>query len=605
MAIVQVPHSLLPPWHLTRPTHTHTSVCWIPVLIVGVKRQSVFWNMTATTTPPDELADLLRGHTVVAVPRGRLLDATTAGVDVVLPRARSMSGGRRRTRNTDDLVQDVYTRLGVVRRIDAWAHVVVTSDPSCGDTTYDTADFDFAAAARSSPFGKQQTLAVSPSPRTCSKDHHHHHRGRSKEQSPSPTRVLRSRSLGQRWPPARDTAAESSTVQPRTTWNNTNRTSTAAGAAARVSPVGIVAPKGYCGRPTTTAACDSSLVPVALHEPKSIEWSDEKKESEPEKPGNAEEPSIPSIRERISVFSGPPVVVAKKSASARAAIPKEYAAQFAVRDHPPKVDIYGGGGGKVTMASEDNNNNQEGSLTASRETILLSTPVALRKTKSTVPMSTNNNNNSKTFLESPAHHRATRSMAGGGKLVASLLAALQQPSKTTTTTTNATPRKLPITINNAPVETIVAGDGSVHSAAMSSVSDHDAAPPNKSSPDIVVGRSTTKASWHDRHRARSLIYPEAVAATTTTSSSPKLLPTNTTTTSSSSAEDVNKILQERVRVQVAEMEGKLTAQMRKWAQQMDDTIQMRVEAVVQGRVSALQATVEALQAAAATTQPKL
>ena len=193
-------------------------------------------------------------------------------------RQRSMSAGRQRSR---DLVREIYDKIGVERDPPAATAPVAAAPESPAQQQNHQ---------QGQPFSERYRLAAA--------------RGRGREQTDE--RTPRSRSLGrvsQRWPPTQSEGPGSPKKRGLPASPNRSKTPTspnrvaAPPSPARSSP-GISHSRSFDGRPTSRTDSIEGL----------------------------------SVRDRISVLS--------RAQSRRRSVDPQYAASFAVRERPPKVDIF-------------------------------------------------------------------------------------------------------------------------------------------------------------------------------------------------------------------------------------------------------------------------
>ena len=561
-------------------------------------------------------------HKVVAYPqetsaaRGRLRPTLDPR-----PRPRSLSAGRSRIRN-NDLVQEVYDRLGV-RRGGDWG-----SDSAAVGSNLDGAVEEVARGGMELSGGPQPLSSPSRREEEASKFRERFRaaatRGRKCERqtvtSPSDERRSRSLSRGRlanRWPPPPlhqqeqqqqeievDTGkGESTDVSSPSRSRSNNNTPYASNP--RVSPLSHhvmgslpALSKSYSLGAPTTASPDR-----LVREGKTPDWRDEKKDSEAvprvketeenvldESP--AEEMSSDltgkSIRERITVYSGGSSATKKKKptrANYTRSVDKQYAAQFAVREHPPKVDIYGEKPDGDEKKEEEDTSLPEGSSTEQHQQL----PPENHKSKTTGSSSRSMS------PESPTNSKGHKSVKScGGNTVSSIVSAINQQKSKVVSPKNTSPRKMPSSnkVSTAPLIEIAAGSehtpgNDTNSVSVSSMSGEDA-PQSHRSP---TGDTSKKPVWHERNRLRTQNYATAVQPHQTISPSQQQQQQQRTVL----PDDINRAVDERVRAHVTDMETRLGAQMRRWMQQMDDKILMRVEAM-ENKLNDLKSSVDALQA---------
>ena len=585
----------------------------------------------------------LTDHQVVAYPqetsaaRGRLrsLDPSQRPQQ---QRPRSLSAGRSRIRNTD-IVQEVYDRLGV-RRGGDWGTTTSDADAAAAaiDSNLETPAEEVTRGGVEPSEGPKPLLSPSRRDEEGSKFRERFRasatRGRERQTATSPADERRSRSLSRgrlahRWPPrlyqpeqlqseievetskADSTDVTSSPMRSRGNNNTTTPTSNTYASSPRPQyspPRGSAVShhvmgslpslsKSYSlGAPTTTSP------DVLVVEGKTSDWRDEKKEPETA-PGckHAEEhvvdepPAVElsavttkkSIRERMIAYSGGSSVTKKKKPTCKNyTVDKQYAAQFAVREHPPKVDIYGEKLGGDEKKEEDDTSLPEGTTTTQQPQ---RDDVALRKTKSTSSSRSMSPETRGAAATNSKGHRSVKST--GGNTVTSIVSAINQQKSKIVSPKNPSPRKISgnSKLSPTPMVEIAAGSentpgNDTNSVSMSSVSAEDVSQGYRS----PAGDTSKKPLWLERNRLRSQNFASAVQPHQTTS--PTQQPQK-----ASFPDDISRAIDDRVRAHVSDMETRLVAQMRRWMQQMDDKILMRVEAM-EDKLNDLQASVDALHA---------
>lgn len=152
-----------------------------------------------------------------------------------------------------------------------------------------------------------------------------------------------------------------------------------------------------------------------------------------------------------------------------------------------------------------------------------------------------------------------------------------QPSSNVTTT--------------APLTEIAASDENAldsGSVAMSSVSGTEDFPVQEDQP-----KKASTAVWQTRNRLRPTPCGGPTAPPVLTPNPP--VTTGTTAAVGATALDpvIAKLVDERVQAHIADLETKLGAQMRRWMQQMDDKMLMRMEAM-EGQLRAMQMKLDQL-----------
>lgn len=463
---------------------------------------------------PPELEEAYRGHKVVAFPaRGRLSvrdvvsghnNSSNNNTDAK-PRPRSLSAGRTR-RTASDLVQDVYNRMGV---------------------NYKRGENTLLDDAKSE-------AAISEPTKNA--------RGRELEQEGSPERRSRSLSRGRlarNWPPSqivppsRPIYTSASSTVPAPTGTTTAPASTAPSSSViSKSPrptIGKMSPRpgqtsnSFGGKASPKRPAELKTSPKA-----ESSFAEEKKEDGPHLT-----PS--SVKDRISIYGGN--TKAKKQARAVArAVDPQYAAKFAMRDHPPKIDIYGEEkkdetGDKVETTKEVEVTSDTGASKESTGSVRLKPTINLARD----------------FLASVQAKPAIltpksvdRPSVLTPKKVGSVLSLLTSPA--------------PLIEIRAEDEV---GGNDAGSVGMSSVSGDEFASTHVRS----VKEATKKLSWQERNR---------LATYNSGRSSPKPTPSN---------DAIEKMVDERVQAHIAGIEARMESQMRMMMQQLEEKVMTRLDAM--------------------------
>ena len=294
----------------------------------------------------------LIAHKVVTTPRGRLVGSD--GIGGSPRRPRSLSAPRTRQR-ASDLVNNLYERMGVnyqrgqgtdftaspermaatpqpfLSRPTTPANVVAT--PSNSHTIFQRPGEDdniannnvgnFGELTQSRSFHDRYRVATSRG-RASDRSMTGSAPGEDVQSETRPRSLSRGR-VAQRWPPAR---TEELVAAPAT-------------------------PLQTQAKPAHSSPSRSSSRPAWMELPAAAAYSKESSnnsqarsvEAEEKKEDHAHEASVGShvpLKDRISVFGTKKGAASKTSRSRPAlrSVDPKYAAQFAVRDHPPKIDIY-------------------------------------------------------------------------------------------------------------------------------------------------------------------------------------------------------------------------------------------------------------------------
>jgi len=537
-----------------------------------------------------EMEERIRGHKVVALPtrRGRVRDMASGR-----PRTRSLSAGRSRIR-PQDLVQDIYDRMGVgykrgqETKLDGEVQPSSTyleqrgRDPTPRDSDMRQPGFQdrYKAAARFS-------------------------RGRSLEkEAEGEQRRARSLSRGrlaQRWPPNRsDTEPLSPNREQKQQLSPRSKSSP------QQLSYGISPTRSFDMRPVYKPAA------AAAGDTCTREFKDEKKETdenEVQDETNGEEKdeilrvTPPSVKDRIHVYGGGAKDRPKTpSRTIGRNVDPQYAAQFAVREKPPKIDIYAEGK-KVEEMKEDSIPEAPQSPTPSdpmtdfvkqrpktpTRTIRRSVDpqyaaqFAVREKPPKIdiyaekkqvdekkeesmpeaPLSPTPSDPMTDFVKQrkaiPNVETASKSSTNSrltsktSPIAHAFLSAISPTNKTARTSTSAS---APVREISAPAEELAVNDcGSV---AMSSVSGDEYG--------YRSAKETKKSSWQqDRNRVLAYANPNQSPAR----------PTNP----SKSTDDMERIIDERVQAQVNELGTRMEAQLKRHMQQIDERMTARLDII--------------------------
>jgi len=298
-----------------------------------------------------ELEERYRNHKVVTLPssRGRssVRDIAAATNNIQPQRPRSLSAGRSRHRQNNDLVQNIYDRMGVnVRKGQATefngstggsveeAQSSIQSPPRIVGAVESQAASSDAGANFQARYRNAVSRGRAPG--------RGENAGFPSNEDPAPENSRRSRSLSrsrqlsQRWPPEPSNNNNQYPEEPATR-PQVNAVSSPK-KRSQMSPSPVLSPR---------AAPPSHATPSPLDA--SSSWTDQSGSNgapvgyagEEKKEDFADPKALTpvSIKDRISVYGKPGSSIKSKTGGIRRVDPT-YAAQFAVRERPPKIDIY-------------------------------------------------------------------------------------------------------------------------------------------------------------------------------------------------------------------------------------------------------------------------
>jgi hypothetical protein len=479
----------------------------------------------------------------------------------VATRPRSLSASRTRRIGTD-LVQDVYDRLGVTR-----------------GALVDSADTDHKFPSRLQQMGTVVAAAE---------------RGRSREPFEDPAMRTRSWSRGRlrsRWPPATAAANNAEVlsspkpeVRPLRSANNyeTEVLSSKPRSFRGIDDTAVLSPKPRVFRSNSEASHlspklrtfrDTAASIYRVHS-RSTEWKDEKRESvvlknsssewrDEKKEGdcNSQEcddearSNVPSVRDRMHAFSGPE---ANKKVISPKRVDKPYASQFVVREHPPKIDIFGG------------EKNRESDILDDKDEDVNSGSLGKHLQKHNGKQLTTNE--SSCALDSP------KSLSGKSNHVASAFLAAIQTSPSDKPVISRSYSYAPVTEMISDDQASVAESVAV-SMLSSSGSDDQMSPTFVNRLGNKQGNVCKKPSWLER--GKRLSGGNKGGPTTTShrraSPPPSSLRVGTSlSTHSERASVIEKMVDERVRARMNDLERRVEEQMRTFMQQMDAKVASRM-----------------------------
>lgn len=488
------------------------------------------YNMNLVAEMP-ESDEAYRAHKVVAFPsRGRVsvreaVSAQNVKATIPTPRPRSLSIGRTRTR-PQDLIQDIYDRMGLQGKRD---------DPSgtvaCNNTVY---------AARNSPinngkddYGVYSDRSPAPEPVRGRVE-----RAPTEEPSlndPRRSRSLsRGRSLAKKWPPPTD--------QEETFVSLT-------GSPARVSKQ--TPTRTTNGRNVTSNVSGFALERIPSYRTSAKEWNDEKKEAD--EPSNDDDllddllrVTPPSVKDRASVFGGANKPKPTNRNILRGSHDAQYAAQFAVREKPPKVNIYGSARPVAEEAEQEIEEQREddtGRRSTGRSAYAASL-VGEPDCGEEQPLKPKGNE----WNAEANSVASSRSPKSTGNVASNLLARLQNPKPPQEQILGMKhSATVPMEEISASSDPAAVNDGA--SVGMASVSGGG-----------FSGGGARKPSWQERNRAST--YGSGT--------------NNNIGKKSNASEDIKKIIDERMQAQFQNMESRMEASLQRW---MDEKTMARLDAM--------------------------
>jgi len=522
-------------------------------------------NRILVSPSADEVEVSHQQRSVVAYPRGR--KSTNL---IMKPRPRSLSAGRNR-KNAQDVVQSVYDRLGVRRGqwISDHAGKPDSEKPAIEQSSGAVVDEE-APRAVTSP-----ARSPRPSERRTSSSSAFHERFRaaatkSRGRAPAPAateqpptiqerraRSLSRGRLAKRWPPAKSSQPEEEPVTcpspPQSSPKLTVQTRAVGGAPKEINTALVMKRLTGSSKEITEAGEFMDLNLDTQTDVGRVNSSDETTARQDLL--ETKSMSGPSLQDRMKAYNGMICSNTRNTrpSSTRAIDNKQYAANFAVRDHPPKIDIYSNKPAPILHQDEkkeDESTTHPESLT---EHDLVQSPRGTPRMiggKATTTSSTVSSLNN--MSQTPRRVRGS-----GTKLANSYMASIQQQQSPRAARCSTPKSPTPI-----PVAEITEGND-VASAAMSSVSGTDEFHQHSQSLRMPEISCTSKPTWQSRPKQQQAV------------------------SSSMDSAAINKIIDERVQAHIADMETRFGAQMRRWMQQMDDKVLMRLEAM-ENRMSELQ-----------------
>lgn len=468
------------------------------------------------------------GHKVVAMPTSSLSmsvrDAVSSRSTFNPDRPRSLSAGRATTRSRD-IVQEVYDRMGVSRGgpiEDTQANENTYSPERRGcssapqrrrepDSSSDKFSQRYkAAAALSTPRGRSLELAGTDGER----------RARS---------LSRGRSVAGRWPPAAPLENAPAPAKSRMIEEGT---------AASTTPS---SPKRNARSYSHSDSQDDS---VENHSPQ--------KESL-DKDTNS---SIPSVKDRISVFAGPRTTARKFSQNK----PANYQTYTSV-ERPKKIDIYA-----EARRQEKQVQPQDDDIAGLAPPSSTVPPSPAAAAAADVAAEMVRRNSSALSVKSSTSGRTPRANGIAG----TYLGAIKLPPATITTT--------PTQTTSAPLSEISAmeGNGDGYSVAASSVSGDDfgvlspTARRSEYSPGVGMSK---KPSWNERNNKTH------VSPTTLRSANGNYKASSTAKQPTMNSSEIEKIVEQRVQARVAVVEMRMEEQMQRLEKRLEERMKVRVDVI--------------------------
>jgi len=365
---------------------------------------------------------------------------------------------------------------------------------------------------------------------------------------------------------------------------------------------------------TTTPSTRSNNVPRSIQtnsEDPCDSWKDEKKESTTAEDQDEEDCVSPaSVKERMIAFGGDSSKSSSKASATshlRRSVDKQYAAQFAMREHPPKIDIYESArqqnsstnhaedGGEeeqkkpaaVGAALEDEHSYHHGS----RQQHAVESSAAVSVKSSPSPhnlVSTNSNSNTN----------------NKGKIAEAFLAAIHTQTSSTSLSPNRHPQIHKRSHSFAPVDEVVStedhGSVSENVSLLSTNSEdnphHQLSPPPRGSAKKSWNRvsaytnspAAAAAGGNYHTTMSSLPIPPYAGASSqqqrTAAAAPPPATINTI-----NEQHVERLVEERVRARVGDLERTMTDQLQTFMTRLDERMESRV-ARLERTVHALLAT---------------
>ena len=314
-----------------------------------------------------------------------------------------------------------------------------------------------------------------------------------------------------------------------------------------------------------------SGVPVHVQD---LEWKDEKKEDS----FDLDQMSPASVKERMLAFGGGNDLNHSRSVnsitSTRRSVDKQYAAQFATRDHPPKIDIF---------AESTRNGNQNGSSSVG---IVEGTVPEDIKTKKPSAMDSDASLHSSSSVHSALPNSSSNNNNKIANIAEAFLAAIQSSSKEASF---ASPPRAHIRRHSyAPIAEIVSSDdpgNEAENVSLLSVTSED--------PHIMLSppsnTRTRSKSWNrvNAYTTTSLSLPQSPPIAVS-SPSPQVARASINQTNNTTTSEVERLVEERVRIRVNELERHMLDQLQTFITRLDEKIDARVARLERSLHQALQ-----------------
>lgn len=302
---------------------------------------------------PADDKDVSRRHEVVVAPSSlgmSVRDVVSSRNTLPDGRPRSRSAGRAPMRSSRDMVQDIYSRMGVDYTTSGPTSRTGSSGDAVSSERSSRSHAPQRARSGETPSQEQSTGAPSSSVHNADKFQKRYRaaavlsaspRGRNPEPG---TPERRSRSLGRRWPPGRSvqTAGEPASTKAPTRAPILDMSSSPPSPPTRNdAPISPIGQRNYGGNTGSVSPRwqGNASAPSNSTQPRETQDDTEDKtetgDSVEKDEMRDEMPPPGSVKERLSVYSS-----SSKTKNSRN-FPKTYPVNYsAKRDHPPKIDIY-------------------------------------------------------------------------------------------------------------------------------------------------------------------------------------------------------------------------------------------------------------------------
>jgi hypothetical protein len=304
------------------------------------------------------------------------------------------------------------------------------------------------------------------------------------------------------------------------------------------------------------------------------DWSDEKKEPEESLSGDDLKDEMlkvtpPSVKDRASVFGGNKP---KSNRNVARGYSPQYAAQGAVRERPPKVDIYGDiRRGNSEGAEKQTEEKKEDDTGRGSTGLSVNIPSAAAAVEPDAAVEyarqfkgKNRNSEGSSVTSSPRWARGT------GNVGSVFLARRQKPGPQEQVIKHSS--TAPMDEISASNDHAAGNDG--YSVAMSSVSADEFTPSA-----YRFSGVTKKPAWQERNRV-----PAYSAGTNN----------NFGKNSNLSSEDIERMVDERVQTQIQNMESRMEANLSRWMNKMDEKMMARLD-FMEEKINVMDSTIEYMQ----------